>query len=55
VVKNMLMAMTVLALGACATLPDPPGCAGSYRSLNPTHYTLQDTGHEAVQTTLTAS
>ena len=53
-VKNILMAMALLALSACASVPDPPGCSGPYRSLNPTHYTLQDTGHEAVQTTIKA-
>ena len=52
--KNMLMAMALLALSACASVPDPPECSGTYRSLNPTHYTLQDTGHGTVQTTIKA-
>jgi hypothetical protein len=52
--KKMLIAMVLVVVGGCASVPDPPGCSGSYRSLNPTHYTLQDTGHEAVQTTIKA-
>jgi len=53
-VKNMLLAMALLALGGCAGVPDPPGCDGVYRSLNPTHYTLQDSAHEAVPSAITA-
>lgn len=50
--KLIVLAMALLALSACAGVPDPPGCGGVYRSLNPSHYTLKDAGHEAVQTTL---
>lgn len=50
--KNMLMAMALLALAGCASVPDPPGCGGVYRSLNPTKYTLKESNREPVETTL---
>ena len=52
--RKRALAMTLLALVGCAGVPDPPGCDGVYRSLNPTHYTLQDTAHEAVARTIAA-
>ena len=50
--KNMLMAMALLALAGCASVPDPPGCGGVYRSLNPAKYTLKESNREPVETTL---
>lgn len=48
--KNILIAMVLVVTGGCASVPDPPGCDGAYRSLNPKQYTLQDTGHETEKT-----
>ncbi len=47
----MLMAVTLLVLAGCASVPDPPGCSKVYRSLNPTKYTLKETNREPVKTT----
>ena len=50
--KLIVLAITALALTACASVPDPPGCGGVYRSLNPAKYTLKESNREPVETTL---
>ncbi|MGB5830893.1 MAG: hypothetical protein WBG92_02745 [Thiohalocapsa sp.] len=50
--KRIVLAMAALLLTACAGFPDPPGCGGVYRSLNPAKYTLKESNRAPVQTTL---
>lgn len=49
--RTTASAILLLVLAGCASVPDPPGCDGVYRSLNPGHYTLKDTGHGTAETT----
>ena len=49
--KITALGIWLLVLAGCASVPNPPGCDGVYSSLNPGHYTLQDTGHGTVETT----
>lgn len=50
--KSIALAIAALVLAGCASVPDPPGCGGVYRSLNPAKYTLKESNREPVETTL---